>query len=174
MVRRAKTKGQAGSSKLKAPVQVTGGSGFRYENPVAARFLLDMLTGKNALGPDFGRVVRVDWQARDAGWLADDFADTCRTPSGDERAAGISAKDYQLLGRAGFPTEFARTAWQQWLSQNTKRTFRRGADAIVLVTSDLAGDVRRAWSDLSSQAIATESAPERLAEPVEWELKALP
>jgi hypothetical protein len=164
MVRSAKTKSQAGSSKLKAPVQLTGGSGFRYENPVAARFLLDMLTGKNVLGPDFGRVVRVDWQARDAGWLADDFAVTCRTASGGERAAGISAKDYQLLGRAGFPTEFARTAWQQWLSQNTTRTFRRGLDAIVLVTSDLAGDVRRAWSDLSTQAIATESSPERLVE----------
>ena len=31
--------------KQKAPVQLTGGAGFRYENPVAARFLLDMLTG---------------------------------------------------------------------------------------------------------------------------------
>src|SRR5207248_2791966 len=66
------------------------------------RFPLDMLTGKNALGPDFGRVVRVDWRARDAGWLTDDFAVTFRTATGDERAAGISAKDYQLLGRNGF------------------------------------------------------------------------
>jgi hypothetical protein len=164
MVRRAKTKGRAGPSKRKAPVQVTGGSGFRYENPVAARFLLDMLAGKNALGPRFGRVGRVDWQARDIGWLADDFAVTCRTAAGDERAAGISAKDYQLLGRNGFPAEFARTAWQQWLGQNTKRIFRRGVDAMVLATSDLPDDVRRAWSALSMQAIATEGAPHRLVE----------
>lgn len=164
MVRRPTRKGQTAPSKRKAPVQLTGGSGFRYENPVAARFLLDMLTGKNALGSDFGRVMRVDWQARDAGWLADDFAITCRTAGGVERAAGISAKDYQTLGTTGFKPEFTSVAWQQWLGQNTKRTFRRGSDAIVLATSDLSDGVRRAWSDLSIQAAATESAPERLVE----------
>jgi hypothetical protein len=36
--------------KQKAPVQVTGGGGFRYENSVSARFLLDLLGGSNSLG----------------------------------------------------------------------------------------------------------------------------
>ena len=57
----------------KAPVRLTGGAGTRYENPVAARFLLDMLAGLNSLGADFGRITRIDWQARDAEWLADDW-----------------------------------------------------------------------------------------------------
>ena len=41
------------------------------------RFLLDMLAGLNGLGSDFGRIARIDWQARDEGWLADDLALTC-------------------------------------------------------------------------------------------------
>jgi hypothetical protein len=39
--------------KKKASVKVTGGGGFRYENAVAARFLVDLLGGTNALGVDF-------------------------------------------------------------------------------------------------------------------------
>ena len=155
-----RTTRQASRSKKKAPVSLTGGKGFRYENSVAARFLLDMLTGKNSLGSEFGRVIRVDWQARDSGWLADDLAIACRTAGGDERAAGISVKSYQQLTRNGFDPEFVRIGWRQWLNQQTGRQFTRGADAIVLATSDLAGDVGRAWSELLSQALT--AAPERV------------
>src|ERR1700733_8357093 len=99
MATKPKSKSPTSRSKRKAPVQVTGGGGFRFENPVAARFLLDMVIGKNPLGADFGRVVGVHWQARDAGWLADDLAVSCRTASGEERVAGLSVKTYQQLGR---------------------------------------------------------------------------
>jgi hypothetical protein len=139
---------------------VTGGAGFRFENPVAARFLLNMLIGKNSLGADFGRVVGLHWQARDAGWLADDLAVSCRTTSGEERAAGLSVKTYQQLGRNGFHSDFSTVAWQQWLNQNTSRSFRRGVDAVGLATGDLADDVATAWSDLRTQAL--QSTPERV------------
>jgi hypothetical protein len=144
----------------KAPVQVTGGGGFRFENPVAARFLLDMLIGKNSLGADFGRVVSLHWQARDAGWLVDDLAVSCRTASGEERTAGLSVKTYQQLGRNGFHSDFSTIAWQQWLDQNTSRNFRRGVDAVALATGDLADDVATAWSYLRTQA--SQSTPERV------------
>jgi hypothetical protein len=72
MDRAAKSK-RAAPARRKAPVRLTGGAGIRYENPVAARLLLDMLMGSNILGADFGRITRIDWQARDAGWLADDL-----------------------------------------------------------------------------------------------------
>lgn len=51
----------------KAPVRLTRSASTRYENPVTARFLLDMLAVLNSLAPDFGRITRIDWQARDAG-----------------------------------------------------------------------------------------------------------
>ena len=44
MARTAKPKAES-PARRKAPVRLTGGAGTRYENPVAARFLLDMLAG---------------------------------------------------------------------------------------------------------------------------------
>ncbi len=67
-------------AKKKAPAKVTGGAGFRYEDHVAARFLVDLLYGTNTLGHEFGRIKRVDWQARDSGWLADDLAVSAPPP----------------------------------------------------------------------------------------------
>src|SRR5438132_9486636 len=61
-------------AKKEAPAALTGGAGFNYEDYVAARFLIDLLAGTSSLGVAFGRLARVDWQARDAGWLIDDLA----------------------------------------------------------------------------------------------------
>ena len=84
--------------KEKGTAKLTGGAGFRYEDLVAARFLLDLLGGTNGLGQDFGRVTRVDWQARDAEWLADDLAISCITSDG-ARAAGLSIKSNRQVKR---------------------------------------------------------------------------
>lgn len=160
MATKPKRKSPSRRPRRKAPVRLTGGGGFRFENPVAARFLLDMLMGKNSLGADFGRIVEVHWQARDAGWLADDLAIASRTASGEERAAGLSVKSSQQLGRNGFPQDFCTIAWQQWLSQDTARRFRHGADAVVLATGELPDEVERAWSSLHAQA--SQATPERV------------
>jgi len=153
--------------KKKAPVQLTGGAGFHYENPVAARFLLDLLASLNALGVDFGRIVRLDWQARDAGWLADDLVVTSKQSSGD-LAAGISIKSAQQVTRAGFPPEFVEIAWAQWLGVKTDRKLRDSNDAIVLVTGSLAYHVQHAWSNLLFEALKTtpDRMLNRLTEPI--------
>ena len=146
--------------KRKAPVQLTGGSGFRYENPVAARFLLDMLAGSNTLGSEYGRVTRVDWQARDSGWLADDLAIACRHSSG-ERTAGLSIKSAEQVTRAGFPENFVGTAWAQWFGVGTSRSLRDNADIIGVITGSVAPDVEDAWANFLSEALNT--TPDRLA-----------
>jgi hypothetical protein len=146
--------------KKKAPVQVTGGAGFRYENAIAARFLLDLLCGTNALGVDFGQVARVDWQARDTGWYADDLVITCNSASGD-RTAALSIKSSQQVTRGGFPDDFAKIAWAQWLGINTERKLRDSNDALVLVTGSLAHEVKEVWSAFLHDALQT--APERMA-----------
>jgi hypothetical protein len=145
--------------KKKAPVQVTGGAGFRYENSVAARFLLDLLGGTNALGVDFGRITRIDWQARDVGWLADDLVIACK-PSRGDRTAALSIKSSQQVTRAGFPGDFVKIAWAQWLGIKTERKLRDSNDTIVLVTGSLAHDVKDAWSNFLHDALPT--APERM------------
>jgi hypothetical protein len=146
--------------KKKAPVKVTGGGGFRYENAVAARFLLDLLGGTNELGVDFGRATRLDWQARDAGWLTDDLVITCKS-QGTGRTAAVSIKSAPQVTRAGFPQNFVATAWAQWFGVKTERKLHGTNDAVVLVTGSLAHDVKDAWSDLLRDALLT--TPERMA-----------
>jgi hypothetical protein len=152
MARTAKPKANA-PARRKAPVRLTGGAGIRYENPVAARFLLDMLAGLNSLGSDFGRITRIDWQARDAGWLADDLALTCEPSSHERRSVGISIKSNQQVSTRGFPQDFVDLAWGQWLGSGTSRVFQRGHDAIVLVTPELPNGVKSDWAALLSEIL---------------------
>jgi hypothetical protein len=148
------------STPRKAPVRLTGDVGHGYEDVVAARFLLDLLSGTNLLGSTFGRVIRLDWQARDAGWLADDLAITCELREGQTRAAGISIKSNQQVNNSGFPPDFVALAWRQWLGRDTKRVFRQGTDAIVLATAELPGPLKAAWEALLTEILQT--TPERM------------
>jgi len=63
-------------AKQKAPAKLTGGAGFNYEDHVAGRLLIDMLRGIYPFGPTFGRVTKIDWQARDTKRLLDDLVVT--------------------------------------------------------------------------------------------------
>ncbi len=140
-------------ARQKAPVRLTGGAGTRYENLVSARFLLDMLAGWNSLGSCFGGIARIDWQARDAGWLADDLALTCEPSPNERRSVGISIKSNQQVSTRGFPRDFVDLAWGQWLGQGTGRVFQRGHDAIVLVTAELPSGVKSDWTALLSEIL---------------------
>ena len=138
--------------KKKAPVQLTAGTGFRNENCIAARFLLDLLAGTNTLGEDFGKIDRVQWQGRDLGWLADDLVIECSTSTG-KRAASISIKSDRRVTGAGFPPDFVATAWAQWFGVKTERVLSGSDDAVVLMVGSLSHDVEDAWSNLLSDAL---------------------
>lgn len=159
MKRGTKIKASA-QKRMKAPVRLSGGSGFRYENEIAARFLLDMLAGTNGFGADFGRITQVDWQASDAGWLTDDLALSCELPHGERRSIGLSTKSNQQVNAAGFPANFVDSAWGQWLGRGTSRAFQRGSDAIALVTAELPNGVKTNWSALLKEIL--QGAPERI------------
>jgi alpha-D-ribose 1-methylphosphonate 5-triphosphate synthase subunit PhnL len=146
MPRAPKKKSQARTRR--APVRLTGGSGHRQDNEVAARFLLDMLASSNRLGIEFGRIVRIDWQARDVGWLVDDLALTCEPAPGENRFVGISVKSDQQVTTSGFPEDFVDLAWGMWLGRGTSRTFRRGVDAIVLAAAGIPNKIQADWSAL--------------------------
>lgn len=148
-------------TKKKAPVELTGGAGFRYEDHVGARFLLDLLSGTNSLGSDFGKVLRIDWQARESGWFADDLVISFNTAGGD-RTAGFSIKSHKQVTESGFPDNFIDIAWAQWFGDGTSRKLKDSNDAIVLVTGDIASGVKSAWSDLLREILSAIPAPERM------------
>ena len=141
-------------------MKLTGGAGFRYEDNVAARFLVDLLGGKNSLGAEFGRVSRIDWQARDAGWLADDLEICCRLEGIHERSIGLSIKSDRQVTEAGFPGDFVVLAGRSGLATESLCQFREGKDAIGLVTGRLANNVKAAWSTTLREAL--ETSPERM------------
>ena len=153
--------------KKKAPVQLTAGTGFRNENCIAARFLLDLLAGTNSLDEKFGKIERVQWQGRDLGWLADDLVIECSASTG-KRAAGISIKSDRQVTSAGFPPDFVAIAWAQWFGVKTERVLRGSDDAVVLMVGSLSHDVEDAWWNLLSDALRTtpDRMLARLAEPV--------
>jgi hypothetical protein len=142
--------------KKKAPVKLTGGGGFVYEDHVAARLLLDMLAGTNSLGSDFGVVERINWQARDMGWLADDLVVSCKVTDRD-RTIGLSIKSDRQVTSSGFPDSFVEIAWAQWLGVSTSRKLQDNADAMGLITGSLAAEVEMAWSGLLPQLLDTTS-----------------
>lgn len=147
----------ASSVKKKAPVGNTGGSGFSFENSVAARFMLDLLGQTHTLGAKgFGKVVRLDWQARDSGWLLDDLVVTSQLHA-HRRSAGISIKSGQKVTVRGFPPEFSRTVWAQWFSQQTTRTFARSGDVAVLITGKGTETARTPWERLLREILDTAS-----------------
>ena len=149
------------TTRRRAPVRLTGNAGSGYEDMVAVRFLIDLLSGTNTLGTTFGRVATLDWQARDAGWLADDLAVTCDLQNDRTRAVGISIKSNLQVTRSGLPQDFVSLAWRQWLARDTDRAFRRGIDAIALATAKLSAPLKRDWDSLQTEALQT--TPSRMA-----------
>jgi hypothetical protein len=146
-------------AKEAAPVALTGGAGFHFEDHVAARLLLDMLAGINSLGHAFGRIRRLDWQAREAGWHLDDFGVVCDA-EGRERCAGLSCKSNRQVTSSGFPEHFVEAAWEHWYGAAGARRLREDQDGVVLVTGELAEGVREAWDATLREALETE--PDRM------------
>ena len=142
-------------AKQAAPVSLTGGAGFDFEDRVAARFLADMLAGLRTFGEEFGKVVRVDWQTRDAGRLLDDLAVTAADGAA-RRVAEVSVKSGRQVTSGGFPANFVEAVWEQWPSTESD-TFDKDSDLLVLVTGELANDVEEAWKTLFKEASATPS-----------------
>jgi hypothetical protein len=148
-------------AKHNAPAKLTGGQGFNYEDHVAARFLLGLLGATHPLGSDVGRLVRIDWQAADAGWKLEDLALTF-ADGGSERAAGVSIKNHKQVTESGFPAAFTEACWEQWLGVGTSRRFQVDRDHLVLVAGVLAEGVRTAWEKTLGEAIELAAAPDRL------------
>jgi hypothetical protein len=145
--------------KKKAPVQLTAGAGFRNENCIAARFLLDLLARTNSPGEKLGKIERMQWQGRDLGWLVDDLIIECSATTG-KRAAGMSIKSDRQVTGAGVPSDFVATAWAQWFGVKTERVLSGSDDVVVPMVGSLSHDVEDTWWNLLSDALRT--TPDRM------------
>lgn len=137
-----------------APVGLTGGEGFEFEDPVAAWFLVNLLTGRTPFEPELGQVVQVHWQARDLGWLLEDLLIKLEYRKIDHSVA-LSIKSDRQVTKNGFPSSFVHDIWEQWLGADPN-PFQKGKDLFVLAVGDLADGVARAWSQLLQEALPTD------------------
>jgi len=111
---------------------------------VAAPFVAELVAGGTPLGPEVGRVVRLDFHTRESGWLLDDLHLTFES-AGRSRCLAASIKSHRRVMRTGFPEDFVRALWEQWLRTGAG-CFREDRDLLGLITGQLAGSVTIASS----------------------------
>ncbi len=137
-------------AKRLSPVKLTGGGGFAFEDAIAAYFAVHMLSSSKYLGAEFGCVTAIDFQARDLGWLLDDLVITFASSNGP-RSLAISVKSDKQVTRNGFPPDFVRAAWEQWLGIEPA-AFKQDRDLLALAAGELADGIRSEWNQICKAA----------------------
>jgi hypothetical protein len=132
----------------KAPVEVTGGAGHEFDDSVAGRFLIDLLTGGCSLGAGLGQVTEIRWQVRESGLLGDDLVITCRL-GGNERRVALSVKSDRQVTQSGFPSDFVELAWELWRGLAGAVATKGTGNGVGLVVGGLAAGVEDAWNKLA-------------------------
>src|SRR5229473_2985410 len=115
-----------------ATTRSTAGTGFRFEDQVAAWLLLQALTGQELPGVK-GNVTRLQMQVNALGWEHDDVLFTTDAGPGDARHLAISCKSNEQVSAAGLPADFVERAWKQW---DARHPMRRDADCLMLATRE--------------------------------------
>jgi hypothetical protein len=94
-------------AKQVAPVSLTGGMGFRFEDCVAGRILTDMLAGLQSFGPELGLVSQLDWQTRYTGRLLDDLIVILNTKDSAHRVefSITIGKDWRTPAKCNYATD---------------------------------------------------------------------
>ena len=138
-------------AKKSAPIKLTGGRGFSFEDKVAAWYLAHLLTGRTPLGPSYGTVSRVDFQVGESGWRLDDLLITLHS-SGTSRRAAISIKSNAQVTRKGLPANFVLSAWEHWTGWD-QNPFEKNRDLLILAISRVAESISTAWELMLSEAI---------------------
>lgn len=147
--------------KRPATVQSTGGSGFNFEDGVAAFFAVGMLAGTQPLGIDMGGVLQLDWQVDEKGFRLDDLLVTVCRP--EKACFSLSVKSNRQVAGAGFPRDFVERMWRQTLARGADGELAmRPLDLCGLAVGQIGGAVQENWETLLEQALITD--PERIAE----------
>jgi hypothetical protein len=145
-------------TKNSAPVKATGGGGYTFADKVAAGFLAQMLGRKFPLEPDLGSIAELHFETRDAGHVLDDLQLTLKRGMDAIRCL-VSVKSNRQLTKAGFNSEFAQDAWEEW-NGGTGSKFDHAKDILGLIVGVIDEPTLHEWQELQKQAAST--TPDRL------------
>jgi len=130
--------------------RVTAGTGFGFEDQVAAWCLLRGLLGEPLPGVT-GKFTRLQMQTSQLGWLLDDILVTVVDQAAGEHRLAISCKANVQVSSSGLPADFVSAAWDLW-NAGANGPMRRGSDALMLATRIRHAGFEAVWSDLKSWA----------------------
>ena len=128
----------------------TAGSGFDFEDQVAAWLLLKVLTGQSLPGVE-GIGKRLQMQVESLGWAIDDILLTATMSPDDQRHLAISCKSNVQVTASGLPADFVGRCWKQW-AQADRNPMRRDKDKQMLVTRGRHNAFMATWSELKNCA----------------------
>ena len=131
-----------------ATLKQTTGQGFEFENKVAAYSLACLLKDEPLFFREHGGIVRLDFQVRVLGWFMDDIL---LTSASGQRLA-LSVKSNCQITPQGFPTEFVKDVWEQYLS-GAENPFNPHQDFLGLISSPIDADVNDNLSDMKQWAL---------------------
>jgi hypothetical protein len=128
----------------------TAGTGFDFEDGVAAWVLLQALAGRGL--PVEGIVERLQMQTGSLHWDIDDLLLTTQ----GARHLAISCKGNVQVSANGLPESFATQAWQLWTKADSP--FDPATDRLALATQGTHAGFQSAWSDVKKFATSDDAA----------------
>jgi hypothetical protein len=122
----------------------TGGGGFVFEDQAARYFLACLLDNIPPIHPNFGTIIRIDFQTRASGWHLDDAMLTLELGT-IKRHCAFSIKSNRQFTHNGASGEFVSSAWEQFLNEDAT-PFNSVSDLLGIVTSPPSQGVLEEWS----------------------------
>ncbi|GAA4133919.1 hypothetical protein GCM10023067_55660 [Aminobacter aganoensis] len=131
----------------------TAGTGFDFEDSVAAQFVLSSLAGRGL--PVEGNLQRLQMQTGTLQWDIDDLLVTAQDKAVARRLA-VSCKGNVQVSANGLPESFAQQAWRLWTT--TDSPFDRSTDRLALATQGAHDVFQSAWSDIKKFTAGADTA----------------
>jgi hypothetical protein len=134
-------------TKRRATTRSTAGTGFDFEDKVAAWLLTKMLRGEPIAGIN-ATGTQLQMQTESLGWDIDDIlASGVAIVSGGTPHLALSCKSNVQVTSSGRPADFVSAAWRLW---RKAEPMRHGSDSLALVTRGLNATFDAVWSDIKT------------------------
>jgi hypothetical protein len=142
-------KSTANTNSGAATTRSTAGTGFDFEDKVAAWLLLQMLSGAPLPGIKV-RGERLRWQTKAIGYELDDLLVSGQGAGEYERSLAISCKSNRQVSRNGLPKDFVQAAWRQRQSRVPAVTRAN----VALASRGRVASFAEPWSDIKTWVAA--------------------
>lgn len=139
-----------------ATAKQTSGSGFDFEDKVAAWFLLDLLNSNNPIDSLQAVISKIEFQTRADGWFLDDLLLRIKALNNEEINIPFTIKSNIHFSGNGPNESMNRDLWEQYLNHETN-TFNNKTDYLGIVNPTLSSSLSRNINKLIASARSSEA-----------------